>query len=144
MEDKNILAYFGPYKIAKCEVLGTTDGGDELLEVHFDGKEEKIVLAKRALVEATTAEPVDLTQLRNIRYEKLVERLRRECVESGVGYDDTNFVCKSLEHRLLDQFDLMLSTFLKKPFCPGISPFASMTTTEAYVTTKRNLEASGS
>lgn len=139
MEEQNILGYFGPYKIARAEVIGKTDGGDELLCVLFEGKEGKLIIAKRALVEATTAELIDLTHLRNHRYEKLVERLRKECVESGVGFDDIDFVTKELNFKLNDHFELMVSTFLKKPHYAGESAIAGMTVTEAYEISKRNL-----
>lgn len=133
------MKYFGPYKIEDKKVVGTTATGQEILELTVAGKEQKVTVTKRGLEESATEEALDHTQFRDTRYQKLIARLAQECLDSGLNYDDINYVKVQMENTILNYFGLAACASMDRPYIPGCEILADMALTDAQLMLEKHV-----
>lgn len=114
--------------------------GAELVRVHFnaDGVFPEL-LPKTTYERLVSAEPVELTLLRELRYKPLIDNLTQVMMEYDVKFSDLGYVGKALVNKIEDAFERASNYLWTKndaTWTPGVDYRSDRTILEAEAVLK--------
>jgi len=132
--DTQTQKYLGPFKITGAVIQDyKTPEGDEVVKIFYENGESEL-FSKKTFERLVSETPIDLTTLRQIRYQPILEKLAAVLLEENVKHDDIKYITLNLAEKLLNAFDRATSylwTGDDKYFVPSGDSMGSRTLLEA-------------
>lgn len=117
--------YLGPFKVLSVKDSGKkTPLGSELLEIKLDRDfpDTSVLYTKELYDSVVTGEPLDLTEFRKLRYERMVQRVMAILLEENIDHGDVGYVADMVKRNLHHMFNRAVSILWTKSdanYIPG-------------------------